>query len=75
MKGENLMPIKKKKLPDPVKQEEGLIKNFFDMIAPSVIKFAPDHYIVGDTYRCVWGIREYPPTTGDQAILGLVNNR
>ncbi len=63
------MPIKKKKIPTPVNHEDALIKDFFDMIAPSVIKFAPDHYIVGDTYRCVWAIREYPPTTSDQAIL------
>lgn len=63
------MPIKKKKIPAPSGREEALIKDFFDLIAPSVIKFAPDHYIVGDTYRSVWAIREYPPTTSDQAIL------
>lgn len=64
-----MMPIKKKKIPAPSGREEALIKDFFDLIAPSVIKFAPDHYIVGDTYRSVWAIREYPPTTSDQAIL------
>lgn len=63
------MPIKKKKIPAPAVREEALIKDFFDLVAPSVIKFAPDHYIMGDTYRSVWAIREYPPTTSDQAIL------
>lgn len=63
------MPITKKKIPAPAAHEEALIKDFFDMIAPSVIKFAPDHYIVSDSYRSVWAIREYPPTTSDQAIL------
>jgi type IV secretory pathway VirB4 component len=59
----------KKKIPLAINNDEAIIKDFFDLIAPSVIKFAPDHYIVGDTYRCVWAIREYPPTTADQAIL------
>ncbi|MFA6730005.1 MAG: ATP-binding protein [Eubacteriales bacterium] len=63
------MPVKKRKIPAPAGRKEALIKDFFNLIAPSVIKFAPDHYIVGDTYRSVWAIREYPPTTSDQAIL------
>lgn len=45
------------------------IKSFMDMIAPSVIKFFPDYFICGNTYRCVWAIREYPTTTEEQAIL------
>jgi type IV secretory pathway VirB4 component len=61
--------IKKKTIPIPVNQEEAQIKDFFDLIAPSTVKFNIDHYIVGDSYRCVWAIREYPPTTADQAIL------
>ena len=39
------------------------------MIAPSVIKFFPDYFICGNTYRSVWALREYPPTTEEQAIL------
>ncbi len=45
------------------------IKSFVDMIAPSVIKFFPDYFICGNTYRSVWALREYPPTTEEQAIL------
>lgn len=45
------------------------IKSFMDMIAPSVIKFFPDYFICGNTYRSVWALREYPTTTGEQAIL------
>lgn len=45
------------------------IKSFMDMIAPSVIKFFPDYFICGNTYRCVWALREYPTTTEEQAIL------
>lgn len=55
--------------------EEAHTKDFFDCIAPSTIKFFPDHYIVGDTYRCVWAIREYPPATEELAVLGRLGDR
>ena len=45
------------------------IKTFIDMIAPSIIKFNTDHFICGNTYRCVWALREYPTSTSEQAIL------
>jgi type IV secretory pathway VirB4 component len=45
------------------------IKGFLDMIVPSVIKFNIDHFICGNTFRCVWALREYPTTTDEQAIL------
>ncbi len=44
-------------------------KPFLSNIAPSVIKFDTDHYICGNTYRCVWAIREYPTRTEEQALL------
>ena len=50
-------------------------KDFFDMILPSTVKFLSDHYIVGDSYRCVWVIREYPPSTEEQAILSQLADR
>lgn len=50
-------------------------KDFFDCILPGVVKFFSDHYIVGDSYRCVWVIREYPPSTEEQAILSQLANR
>ena len=56
----------KKKTPI-VKDEK--IKTFIDMIAPSIIKFNTDHFICGNTYRCVWVLREYPTSTNEQAIL------
>ncbi|WP_446692486.1 VirB4 family type IV secretion system protein [Ruminiclostridium cellobioparum] len=39
------------------------------MIAPGIIKFNTDHFICGNTYRCVWALREYPTATNEQAIL------
>ena len=60
---------KKKKIPVHISKAEAQVKDFFDMISPSTIKFNVDHIICGDTYRCIWAIREYPPQTTDQAIL------
>lgn len=49
--------------------EDVRIKDFLDMIAPGIIKFNTDHFICGNTYRCVWALREYPTATDEQAIL------
>lgn len=43
-----------------VVEEDVRIQGFLDMISPSVIKFNTDHFICGNTYRCVWALREYP---------------
>ena len=40
---------------------EAEVKSFFDCICPATIKFFAHYYIVGDSYRCTWVIREYPP--------------
>lgn len=50
-------------------QSDVRIQEFLDMIAPSVIKFNTDHFICGNTFRCVWALREYPTSTDEQAIL------
>lgn len=56
--------------------EEIQTKDFFDMILPGVIKFHTDHYIVGDSYRSVWAVREYGDTITDaQAILSQLADR
>ena len=59
----------------PAQVEEIRTKDFFDCILPSTIKFMTDHYIIGNSYRCVWVIREYPPTTEEQAILAQLADR
>ena len=56
-------------------KEEICIKDFFDRILPSTIKFSTDHYIVGDSYRCVWAIKEYPPTTEELALFSQLADR
>ena len=57
------------------KQERRRTKDFFDRIAPSTIRFYADHYIVGDSYRCAWAIREYPPSTDEQAIFSRIADK
>ena len=51
------------------------IQEFLDMIAPSVIKFETDHFICGNTFRCVWALREYPTATEEQAILSHLGEK
>ena len=51
------------------------MKDFFDRILPGTLKFYSDHYICGDSYRCVWAIKEYPPSTEEQAILSQLADR
>lgn len=66
---------RKPKILTPEQVEEIRTKDFFDMILPGTIRFLSDHYIVGDSYRCVWAVREYPPSTEEQAILSQLADR
>lgn len=66
---------RKQKVLTPEQAEEIYTKDFFDMILPSTIKFLTDHYIVGDSCRSVWAVREYPPSTEEQAILSQLADR
>lgn len=70
------MFIKKKQIELTEEQKEEIrIKDFFDRILPSTIKFSTDHYIIGDSYRCVWAIKEYPPTTEELALFSQLADR
>ncbi len=72
-----MIQVKRKEVSIMVKQtkpkvplrEEAKIKDFIDMITPGIIKFQTDHFICGNTFRCVWALREYPTVTEEQAIL------
>ena len=65
----------RQKVLTPGQMEEIRTKDFFDMILPGVLKFQSDHYILGDSYRCVWAVREYPPSTEEQAVLSQLADR
>lgn len=65
----------KPKVLTPAQMEEIRTKDFFDMILPGSVKFLSDHYVVGDSCRSVWVIREYPPSTEEQAILSQLADR
>ena len=69
---------KYKKGRKPLTDEEKEIiraKGFFDLILPTTIKFLSDNYIVGDKHCCVWAVREYPPSTDEQAIFSQLADR
>ena len=69
------MGKRKPKVLTPEQAERIRTKDFFDMILPGTIKFFADSYIIGDSYRCTWAIREYPPSTEEQAILSQLADR
>lgn len=66
--------MSKKKI-SPEKAEKLDTKTFFDCVLPGIIKFNVDHYIVGDSYRCAWAVREYPPITEQQAIFARIADK
>ena len=66
---------RRKQTPKDYASSEEYIKDFFDMVSPSAMKFYPDHFICGNTYRCVWAIREYPPVTTDMALLARFGDK
>lgn len=70
MKLKNL--FKKKKTIDP---EEVIVQDFLDMISPSTVKFYTEYFICGNTYRCVWALREYPTATEEQALLRYLGEK
>lgn len=45
------------------------------MISPSVIRFYTEYFISGNTYRCVWALREYPTATEEQALLRYLGEK
>ena len=65
----------KPKVITPEQLEEIRTKDYFDCIAPATIKFYTDYYIIGDSYRCCWVIKEYPPSTEELAILSLLSDK
>ncbi len=67
--------MKRKELPERERLTAGYLKSFFDRIAPSVIRFYPDSFVCGNSWRCVWAIREYPPVTEEQALLSHIGDR
>ena len=66
---------KRKKELTPQQQERIVTKEYFDHIAPGVVRFYTDHYICGNFYKSCWAVTEYPPTTEETAILAHLADR
>ena len=64
-----------KAVPLSGEMEDTRIQEYLDMIAPSVMKFETDYFICGNTFRCVWALREYPTATDEQAILSHLGEK
>lgn len=58
---------------DRVRQHQTI--EFFDRVAPGVIKFYTDYYILGNTYRCAWVLREFSPVSEDLALLRNLSDK
>lgn len=58
-----------------VDPQEEQTQDFIDMIAPSICRFYTEYFICGNTYRCVWALREYPTSTEDQALLRYLGEK
>ena len=69
------MGKRKQKVLTPEQAEEIRTKDFFDCILPGTIKFQADYYTIGDSYRCVWVVKEFSPNTETQAILSQLADR
>lgn len=66
---------RKPKVLTPEQAEEIRVQEFFDRISPSTVKFFADKFICGNSYKSVWAVREYPPSTEEQAILSHLAER
>lgn len=64
--------FKKKQM---ISEEEVHVQEFLDMVSPSVIRFYSEYFICGNTYRCVWALREYPTATEEQALLRYLGEK
>lgn len=65
----------KKRVITPEQAEEIRIQEFFDRVVPGTVRFFTDHFICGNSFKCVWAVREWPPSTEEQAILAHLADR
>lgn len=70
--GMKMRLFKKKQV---ISEEEVHVQEFLDMVFPSVIRFYSEYFICGNTYRCVWALREYPTATEEQALLRYLGEK
>ncbi len=55
--------------------DERETKDFRDRITPTAVRFSTDKYRLGDSVRCVWAVRGYPPVTAEQGLLSGLGDR
>ena len=65
----------KQRVVTPEEFEQIRTKDYFDCISPGVVKFMSDYYICGNSYKCAWAIKGYPPTTDAQALHAQLSDK
>lgn len=56
--------------------EEPDVKNFVDLVAPSIMNFKfKNHCIIGNTYRSIFAVRSYVTQTEQQAIIKALGEK
>ena len=56
--------------------EEPDIKNFVDLVAPSIMNFKfKNHCIIGNTYRSIFAVRSYVTQTEQQALIKALGEK
>ena len=56
--------------------EEAKIKNFVDLVAPSIMYFKnTSYYVIGNTYRTAYAVRTYATQTEQQALLKALGEK
>lgn len=65
----------KQRIMTPEQYDEIRTKDFFDCILPGVIKFYSDYYICGNSFKSVWVIKGYPPSTDAQALISQLSDK
>lgn len=65
----------KKRVITPEQAKEIRIQEFFDRVVPGTVRFFTDHFICGNSFKCVWAVREWPTSTEEQAILAHLADR
>ena len=64
--------FRKKKDLTPQQLDALELNTFFDVIAPSAIKFYTKYFVCGNTYRSVWAVSGYSYTTEEYAVLNSI---
>lgn len=50
-------------------------KDFYDCVLPGMVRFFADYVVLGDSWRCVWAVRDWMVETEDLAVLAHIGDK